>query len=222
MWGNRSAPRLLPRWIGGRVWKHPSRQHSTESLCAVDQGVFNCGWWGMTQPGRPRAKARESAEVISGNPAHISAYDLSGLSALPCATGWVVPRHPQFLYALVNGAKRSVLCGGSHASIPVRLSTWVVGGAPSGSHIEPQEHPEATMMTESAAFTSIQDLSAALTGLAAKVAPGIVSVHSHRSRSSGFVWRPGLIVTAEKPCPRRRVRRHAPGRGYRRGATCRT
>ena len=53
-------------------------------------------------------------------------------------------------------------------------------------------------MTESAAFTPIQDLSAALTGLAAKVAPGIVSVHSHRSRSSGFVWRPGLIVTADE------------------------
>ena len=53
-------------------------------------------------------------------------------------------------------------------------------------------------MTEPAAFTPIQDLSAAFTGLVAKVAPGIVSVHSHRSRSSGFVWRPGLIVTADE------------------------
>jgi S1-C subfamily serine protease len=26
----------------------------------------------------------------------------------------------------------------------------------------------------------------------------VVSVHSHRSRSSGFVWRPGLIVTADE------------------------
>ena len=26
----------------------------------------------------------------------------------------------------------------------------------------------------------------------------VVAVHSHRSRSSGFVWRPGLIVTADE------------------------
>jgi S1-C subfamily serine protease len=53
-------------------------------------------------------------------------------------------------------------------------------------------------MTEPAPFTQLQNLSAAFTGLVAKVAPGIVSVHSHRSRSSGFVWRPGLIVTADE------------------------
>jgi S1-C subfamily serine protease len=53
-------------------------------------------------------------------------------------------------------------------------------------------------MTEPAPFSPIQDLSAAFTGLVSKVAPGIVSVHSHRSRSSGFVWRPGLIVTADE------------------------
>jgi S1-C subfamily serine protease len=53
-------------------------------------------------------------------------------------------------------------------------------------------------MTEAAPFIPIQDLSAAFTGLVAKVAPGIVSVHSYRSRSSGFVWRPGLIVTADE------------------------
>ena len=53
-------------------------------------------------------------------------------------------------------------------------------------------------MTEPAPFTQIQNLSAAFTDLVAKVAPGIVSVRSHRSRSSGFVWRPGLIVTADE------------------------
>jgi S1-C subfamily serine protease len=53
-------------------------------------------------------------------------------------------------------------------------------------------------MTEAAPSHQIQDLSAAFTALVAKVAPGIVSVHSHRSRSSGFVWRPGLIVTADE------------------------
>lgn len=44
----------------------------------------------------------------------------------------------------------------------------------------------------------LADLSAALAGLVAKAAPNIVSVRSHRSRSSGFVWRPGLIVTADE------------------------
>jgi S1-C subfamily serine protease len=53
-------------------------------------------------------------------------------------------------------------------------------------------------MPEPTPLTQIQELSAAFTGLVAKVAPGIVSVHSHRSRSSGFVWRPGLIVTADE------------------------
>jgi S1-C subfamily serine protease len=46
--------------------------------------------------------------------------------------------------------------------------------------------------------TALQDLSAALAALAAKEAPSVVSVRSHRSRASGFVWRPGLIVTAEE------------------------
>ena len=34
--------------------------------------------------------------------------------------------------------------------------------------------------------------------LVADAAPGVVSVHSHRSRASGFIWRPGLIVTADE------------------------
>ena len=34
--------------------------------------------------------------------------------------------------------------------------------------------------------------------LVAKAAPSVVSVHSHRSRASGFIWRPGLIVTADE------------------------
>ena len=47
----------------------------------------------------------------------------------------------------------------------------------------------------------MQDLSAALASLVAKAAPGLVSVHSGRWRSSGFVWRPGLIVTADEALP---------------------
>ena len=41
-------------------------------------------------------------------------------------------------------------------------------------------------MTKAALLTPLQDLSAAFTGPVAKVAPSIVSVSSHRSRSSGF------------------------------------
>jgi S1-C subfamily serine protease len=53
-------------------------------------------------------------------------------------------------------------------------------------------------MTESPPFTQIQDLSAALASLVASTAPSVAAVQSHRSRSSGFVWRPGLIVAADK------------------------
>jgi S1-C subfamily serine protease len=43
----------------------------------------------------------------------------------------------------------------------------------------------------------LQQLSDALTDVVGRAAPSIVAVHSTRSRSSGFVWRPGLIVTAD-------------------------
>jgi hypothetical protein len=53
-------------------------------------------------------------------------------------------------------------------------------------------------MTERAPFTQLQDLSTTLATLVASKAPSVPAVQSHRSRSSGFVWRPGLIVTADE------------------------
>src|SRR5260370_8018595 len=44
----------------------------------------------------------------------------------------------------------------------------------------------------------LQQLSDPLAGIVDRAAPSIVAVHSTRSRSSGFVWRPGLIVTADE------------------------
>jgi len=46
--------------------------------------------------------------------------------------------------------------------------------------------------------TILSSLSSALAGIVAQAAPAIVSVHSHRSRASGFVWKPGLVVTADE------------------------
>lgn len=46
--------------------------------------------------------------------------------------------------------------------------------------------------------TALSSLSSALADIVARTAPSIVSVHSHRSRSTGFVWKPGLIVTADE------------------------
>ena len=46
--------------------------------------------------------------------------------------------------------------------------------------------------------SSLQTLSSSLSDLVAQTAGGIVAVHSHRSRASGFVWRPGFIVTASE------------------------
>jgi S1-C subfamily serine protease len=53
-------------------------------------------------------------------------------------------------------------------------------------------------MTATASFNQVQDLSAALERLVGIAGPGIVAVQSHRSRSSGCSWRPGLIVTADE------------------------
>ena len=44
----------------------------------------------------------------------------------------------------------------------------------------------------------LHDVSAALEGVVAGLAPSLVSVISHRSRASGFVWRAGLIVTSDE------------------------
>jgi S1-C subfamily serine protease len=44
----------------------------------------------------------------------------------------------------------------------------------------------------------LQQLSDALADIVDRAAPSVVAVHSTRSRSSGFVWRPGLIVTADE------------------------
>jgi S1-C subfamily serine protease len=48
------------------------------------------------------------------------------------------------------------------------------------------------------AATNLAAISASLTELATRAAPAIVSVHSHRSRASGFVWKSGLVVTADE------------------------
>jgi S1-C subfamily serine protease len=53
-------------------------------------------------------------------------------------------------------------------------------------------------MTENAPSSQLAELSAEFTRLVGIAAPSIVAVHSDRSRSSGFFWRPGLIVTADE------------------------
>lgn len=49
-----------------------------------------------------------------------------------------------------------------------------------------------------AQLNQVQDLSSAFTRMVGIAAPSIVAVKSAHSRSSGFFWRPGLIVTAEE------------------------
>jgi S1-C subfamily serine protease len=46
--------------------------------------------------------------------------------------------------------------------------------------------------------TTLASLSSALEGVVAAARPSIVSVHSRRSRASGFVWKTGLVVTADE------------------------
>lgn len=53
-------------------------------------------------------------------------------------------------------------------------------------------------MSTAESTAALQTFSMAVSDLVARTAPGIVAIRSHRSRTSGFVWRPGLIVTAEE------------------------
>lgn len=47
-------------------------------------------------------------------------------------------------------------------------------------------------------LTPLSSLSSALADVVARTAPSVVSVHSHRSRATGFVWKAGFIVTADE------------------------
>lgn len=47
-------------------------------------------------------------------------------------------------------------------------------------------------------LTPLSSLSSALADVVARTAPSVVSVHSHRSHATGFVWKAGLIVTADE------------------------
>ncbi len=48
------------------------------------------------------------------------------------------------------------------------------------------------------ASTILSSFSSAVAGVVANAAPAIVSVHSRRSRASGFVWKSGLVITADE------------------------
>ena len=58
-------------------------------------------------------------------------------------------------------------------------------------------------MTAPVPSSLLKDLSTEIARIVAGAAGWVVAVHSHRSRSSGFVWRPGLIVTADEALPRK-------------------
>jgi S1-C subfamily serine protease len=56
-------------------------------------------------------------------------------------------------------------------------------------------------MSDQPASSVLLTLSAGLAALVRDVAPSLVSIQSARSRSTGFSWRPGLIVAAENALP---------------------
>lgn len=47
-------------------------------------------------------------------------------------------------------------------------------------------------------LTPLSSLSSAMADIVARAAPAIVSVHSHRHQAAGFVWKQGLVVTADE------------------------
>ncbi len=50
-------------------------------------------------------------------------------------------------------------------------------------------------------ITPLQSFSDAISKIVADTSQGVVAVHSRRSRTTGIVWRPGLIVTADEALP---------------------
>ena len=56
-------------------------------------------------------------------------------------------------------------------------------------------------MSDQSASSLLLALSTALAALVRDVAPSLVSIQSARARSTGFSWRPGLIVAAENALP---------------------
>src|SRR5438105_4945796 len=53
-------------------------------------------------------------------------------------------------------------------------------------------------MAQNTQLSQVQDLSAAFAHLVGIAAPSIVAIKSAHSQSSGFFWRPGLVITAEE------------------------
>ncbi len=56
-------------------------------------------------------------------------------------------------------------------------------------------------MQQTTPTTPLAQLSDALIDITARAAPSVVAVHSARSRSSGFIWRPDLVVAANEALP---------------------
>src|SRR5579864_5443024 len=70
-----------------------------------------------------------------------------------------------------------------------------------GSFQSRREHPDWIQIQRELAMSdsvTLSALSSAVAGIVATTAPAIVSVHSHRARASGFVWKPGFVVTADE------------------------
>src|SRR5271170_2584355 len=57
---------------------------------------------------------------------------------------------------------------------------------------------EESPMSNPVAVSSLQQLSNALIDVVALASRSVVGVHSARSRSSGFIWRPNFVVTADE------------------------
>src|SRR5271157_3754932 len=80
--------------------------------------------------------------------------------------------------------------------LPTDLLTWSVDRRESASYIGIVI--QEVLMSKPTPAIPLQQLSDALTDVVARAAQSVVAVHSTRARSSGFVWRSGLIVTADE------------------------
>src|SRR5262245_1024178 len=97
-----------------------------------------------------------------------------------------------FLFCQPNCLPTFLVPMGLKSALPTRA----VGTAARSAHMTGTFH--IAFLEVPMSELSLSSFSAELERLVAATAPAIVAVHSHRSRASGFLWRKGLVVTADE------------------------
>jgi S1-C subfamily serine protease len=126
---------------------------------------------------------------LSGVRARHTCATLRSAARILGATGG---RVPAILRGTASRQPMAAIFSRSPSSLRVRLPMWLVDEPRLAAHVYRTHFGGVSVSTQ------LQDVSAALEGVVARLAPSLISVSSHRMQASGFVWRAGLIVTSDE------------------------